>query len=45
MIKQMHDYYGMEEERLKTNFVHLSKIVRQLCNVSLTEVRLNEMKS
>ena len=41
MIKQMHDYYGMEEERLKTNSVHLSKIKRLLCNVSLTEVRLD----
>ena len=34
----------LEEERLKTNSVHLSKITRLLCNVSLTEVRLDYMK-
>ena len=41
MIKQMHDYYGMEEERLKTNSAHLSKITRILSNISLTQVRLD----
>ena len=34
----------LEEERLKANSVHLSKITRLLYNVSLTEVRLDYMK-